>query len=574
MEADLTPVSFHSETDQKSGGVSIIGHRDGDQFVLTRTSHGVKREASIDLSENPIFVVALPRFLANTSDNTDNIKVRVINADSLSASWWSCTRSGDDQKGVVEWTIANADSGSVITRISLRDGQRIGERAEQPSRVIKPATAADAKNLTPWVNSGRDILMFQVNQPIAIPENLTSLTVQLQWRNIPIDQFKLEDARQKLGSHSAEDGQHHATIQVLPYDQDATTLESVPVTTLDTALGTSTYIQPNHANVVEHANKWAGESEDQLAVVKALAKELNLYLLGSEIVAETLSGPEVLEAKCGKCSEYATCFASLARAKNIPTRIALGERMMGGKWIGHMWNEVFIAHDEQPDIESKRGHWITVDATTNEVGHAPGLLKFIHGPTVQSTQALRFELTKSLDIKITDFDEQAPSNDWTTGVDGDRYTNAEFSFRVTAPKGPWKFKPGNKPGPAIIRIKNMDDEKVQLHSVAVGVPSIVTPLVMVSARDAQFRLRYKDYKVHENADTTVGGRTWRKFQFSHTVPDKDAEDKSATFTMKTTEFIHVDGAVAYLINLICDEERHDKHYEDLESVIESFETAE
>ena len=46
---------------------------------------------------------------------------------------------------------------------------------------------------------------------------------------------------------------------------------------------------------------------------------------GGTLIPETLSGPEVLQCRNGKCSEFSTLFASLARSLGIPTRIVLGD---------------------------------------------------------------------------------------------------------------------------------------------------------------------------------------------------------------------------------------------------------
>jgi hypothetical protein len=109
------------------------------------------------------------------------------------------------------------------------------------------------------------------------------------------------------------------------------------------------------------------------------------------MIAETLSGPEVLQSKQGKCSEYTTLFASLARSLGIPTRVVFGERMVGGHWVGHVWCEVYA------------GRWITVDANAGEVGGSMALLKFGHSDTVLGNQPLRWALTESLDISIDGF---------------------------------------------------------------------------------------------------------------------------------------------------------------------------
>ena len=126
------------------------------------------------------------------------------------------------------------------------------------------------------------------------------------------------------------------------------------------------------------------------------------------MIAETLTGPEVLACRKGKCSEYSTLFASLARAVGIPTRIALGERMMPGQWGGHMWNEVYV------------GRWIPVDASVNEVGTSFALVKLIDHESVEGTQPLRRALPASFGIAIKDHRSKASSlaGKFKTGIAG------------------------------------------------------------------------------------------------------------------------------------------------------------
>jgi transglutaminase-like putative cysteine protease len=113
--------------------------------------------------------------------------------------------------------------------------------------------------------------------------------------------------------------------------------------------------------------------------------------IGTEYIAETLSGPEVLKRKRGKCVEFSTLFASLARAAGIPTRVAFGESLSGYNWVGHMWCEVWL------------GEWTAVDAAAGTFVESPSHIKFVHSPTVMGTQKIRWKLVDNLGIEILTF---------------------------------------------------------------------------------------------------------------------------------------------------------------------------
>ena len=85
-------------------------------------------------------------------------------------------------------------------------------------------------------------------------------------------------------------------------------------------LGESRYIKPHDEKVVALAREVTRGKADALEAVKALSAWMGKNIEPS-LIAETLTGPEVLACRKGKCSEFATLFASLARAAGIPTRI-------------------------------------------------------------------------------------------------------------------------------------------------------------------------------------------------------------------------------------------------------------
>ena len=143
--------------------------------------------------------------------------------------------------------------------------------------------------------------------------------------------------------------------------------------------------------------KLAEIQEDEENDPPRLVQKLLLWVyqnVKAEYTAETLTGPQVLERKRGKCSEYTTLFASLARAAGIPTRIAFGEATTGTVWVGHLWCEVWL------------GDWVAVDAAAGIFVKSPSHLKFIDSPTLKGTQSIRWRLVDNLSIEILNFKEE------------------------------------------------------------------------------------------------------------------------------------------------------------------------
>lgn len=85
----------------------------------------------------------------------------------------------------------------------------------------------------------------------------------------------------------------------------------------------------------------------------AKGAEFNKYYLQQKTAVETL-----LNRK-GVCDEFANLATALLRAKNIPTRLAIGITFDGLAWGNHAWIEVY---------NEKQNEWIPSDPTFREAG--------------------------------------------------------------------------------------------------------------------------------------------------------------------------------------------------------------
>ena len=125
-------------------------------------------------------------------------------------------------------------------------------------------------------------------------------------------------------------------------------------------------VQCDDPRIVALARKAAGERTDPWEVAVALEKFAHDYITGRNYSKAFSTAVEVAESREGACTQHAVLLAALARARKIPTRVAVGlvytESTPG--FAFHMWNEVWIAN-----------RWIPLDPTRGEGGIGAAYLK-------------------------------------------------------------------------------------------------------------------------------------------------------------------------------------------------------
>jgi len=424
-----------------------------------------------------------------------------------------------------------------------------------PRFHLERCAADKARDIQHLKADGRYALMFPLDKSIPDPYLVKGLTVRLKWDGVPLAKLNLEDSRQHVVSHSEKDGHCEAIVKigprVVPSSQPAYPISGPQFAPY---LAETDYIMPHDARVAETARKITKDSKTALAAVEALSKWISENVHAS-LIAETLTGAEVLAYRKGKCSEYAIVFASLARSVGIPTRIVLGMRMIGGPYCGHMWNEAYV------------GEWIPVDTAVNEVGGSCALLKLTHSDSVMGTQEVRWGLTDSLEVAVVQA-ETRPSpleGRYTTGVEGQVYTNADHSCRFTAPAG-WKFKDASKPSITMLRlVVPGEGQKVQVHIVLFGVPETLTPKSIIDSRLGMAKARSGELTVVSDKPCEVNGDP------GHSIQYRRPSAKNKGETNKTTEVVWRHGASMFLLTMIAEESLHEKYAKAYADLLASYE---
>ncbi|HMQ21224.1 MAG TPA: transglutaminase-like domain-containing protein, partial [Planctomycetota bacterium] len=430
-------------------------------------------------------------------------------------------------------------------------------RADLPPLVLRrPSERTSTDDLAYRVMTGREVLTFRVDKPIGLLDRVQKLSVKLEWKDPPLAELQLEDARQRLVSHSHTNGQHVALVEVSQPAEKAHSEVILPVTdpTFAAYLAETIYVKPRHPAILAAARAaLAGETKAE-AAVNLLSKWVHDHIEG-QLVAGTLSGPEVLTAKRGKCTEYATLFASLARAVGIPTRMALGERLMGESWMGHMWNEAWV------------GRWVTVDASVNEVDHSLALLKFVHSDTVMGTQSARWKLTKSLAISIDEIERVTSDLEqrYQTGLVDGTYTNSDFACRISAVGEGWQVKDQSQDGVVTVAFRHEKAPSAFFHFVAFAVPEGTKPKAILDARKPMFTKNYRDFELLESKSSQISDSAAQMWRF------RGKPKTNAELTNGHTEYVWIRGSRGFLMNMITLDKNSDADRAYLDALLASFE---
>gem|GEM_PF-2257971 len=503
------PVSLELTRRASSGETRIKGGlRDG-LFEVVRQSQGVEHRERFKPGAGELLEACLEDWLADRPEEFKEGEVTVV-ADETGERKSVRVSRLETQGSETTWLVDHGKLDGEQRLVIGAGGLVRSNSADDPGDRVERCTAEEAKDLKPRKLEGKEMLAFPLNQDLGVPERLESLVVELRWKGIPLDQFRLADARQQLKEHTEAEGEHRTLVSIEP-SKPVTNAPRIPIDAPEFApyLGRSQFIEPEHPQIVSTARQAvAGKEHNALEAARALSTWVSKYI-EPVMIAETLSGPEVLACRKGKCSEYSTLFASLARSVGIPTRIVLGERMSGNQWIGHMWNEVYV------------GEWVTVDSSVDEVGTSFSLLKLIDAPTVEGTQPLRRKLPSSLALKVESFRKQEgplrEGRKLQTGIEGKVYTNADLLCRLTTPEGGWSIEDKSGPGAVLLRLRppGQPSDEVQLHFVAFPLPPAIPPQLLLKARRASYQSRLKSFEVRVDEATRVNGLAGHQLEFSH-----------------------------------------------------------
>ena len=288
---------------------------------------------------------------------------------------------------------------SVKERITMNmfideKGKVKGIQFEELKTNAKLTSANVARDID-YLPTDNSLTMTLKGQP-TIPNVYTvnTATVQVSWENIPFEDFKFEDNRQKVVTNNNEAATFTTVLEFnTPSFPEKMKLSKKLDDSLSPYLKDTEYIIPSSALIKEQLLEIKGRESD----ASQLVHDILLWVFGnvkSTHIVDNLTGPEVLERRIGKCTEYTSLFASLSRAAGIPTKVVFGEVQNGDIWMGHMWCEVWL------------GEWMAVDPSAGVFVRSPSHLKLFESKDLGKILKMRWQLADNLSIKILSYNHR------------------------------------------------------------------------------------------------------------------------------------------------------------------------
>ena len=131
-------------------------------------------------------------------------------------------------------------------------------------------------------------------------------------------------------------------------------------------LSPTDYLQVNDSRVQDHARRAAAGNTDPGTIAIRMEEYVQKNLKKKNFSTALASAAEVAKNMEGDCTEHACLLAAMLRAKNIPSRVAVGLVYAEpyAAFAGHMWTEAWLG-----------GQWVPLDATLGKGGIGVGHIK-------------------------------------------------------------------------------------------------------------------------------------------------------------------------------------------------------
>jgi hypothetical protein len=262
-------------------------------------------------------------------------------------------------------------------------GLRVAFWLDDNGKVIKEETAAgfvllaEPKFKAMAIEGSADDLLAAVAVDYLgrLPDLAASRQVRYQLGLPEGGVFDLDGGRQRLVGDTVT-VRHEGTTGLGACGTDPDDLASTP------------YVQSAAPAISELAAEITGPHQEPLARLRALATWVHDHLDKRPVIGlpDALT---TLASRQGDCNEHAVLLAALARAAQLPTRIAAGVMLHEGRFYYHAWNEVCLPQG-----------WLSVDSSRNQLPADLSHIRFVVGGTAEQ---LRIgSLLGNLEITVLD----------------------------------------------------------------------------------------------------------------------------------------------------------------------------
>lgn len=360
----------------ESGNIEVVMHTAGEEMPFTLPvgnklllSGGLGLSSATLPSLQPGEVVYLDSFDPATM-SLGKAKLEALRKETL-------TVSGHP----VETTLIETTISGIVTRAWVSADEEI-IRAETPlGLIIKKISPEDL--FREREQDDPEILRNTLTirpQGLKIPDQLERLTLRISGLSevltLPEDSRQYRDGEfwvfERQGGEMMADQEPFSAAESEEY------------------LAPDMFIQSNHPRVKAMAESIAGDTEDPWIAAVQLHDWVYEHI-EKEHILSVPSALEVLDQRRGDCNEHAVLYVALARALQIPARIA----------IGLAWSEDLQAFGYHAWPEVYAGQWMALDPTFGERNASPTHIKFFTGSIDQWARLISFVGKIDLEVVAT-----------------------------------------------------------------------------------------------------------------------------------------------------------------------------
>ena len=527
VDTDFLPVSFNQYFKSQIKNIHISGRYTDSLMQLTvEDEEGEVRESMMPFQDTYFDVVLADLILKMEDEKIFNLRIFSPTDLKIDSIYVEVTRSDTKE---LEATVTD-----ILTMKYLIDRQGWVKQIQFVELNIREylTDSEDAQDIT-YLNTA-DGLTLTVKNKRSFPNvyKVNEAQIQLKWRDIPFDEFNLEDNRQKVMKKTLTKDNYEVILEIkkaTPASKGIT----VPIVDEKFApfLKNTEYIQPGEFTIHQKMIEIQKNERDAFILVQNILSWISDNIT-VDIIAETLTGPEVLKERRGKCSEYAILFASLARAAGIPVKVVLGQVISGNLWIGHMWNEVWL------------GEWMAVDPTAGIFVSGPSHVKLVDSHIVMGTQRVRMKLVDNLSIEILDYKEKETEiiTEIKTGIFDNTYYNKAFACKISTPDTTWILDETADAGHTSITLKPQNTDSVTSALVLFAVPPGMSAKAILDGRLNALAGMFKNFRKIEEGEIEIAGH-----KIPRVVYQADyQQDTNDQLTLISENCLLVEGANGYL----------------------------
>lgn len=304
-------------------------------------------------------------------DTFDPVMMKVSRARIVAKDYETLVLSGEP----VEALLLETSIGTFTTRAWVNDSGEVLQADTPLGLTLRKISPDEAVTALEGKQSGGDL----VQRVAIVPEGLQPFegarSMLIEMSGVDVETIPTGDAGQKREGAAFR----IAPTPPVPGEKGEAENDSAA---LDGYLASDPFISADHPRILEQAREIVGDETDPWK--QALL--LNNWLFESIEKIPVISVPvalDVLRTLQGDCNEHAVLFTALARALEIPTRVAIG--LVWSDELGafgyHAWPEVFYFEDAR---------WIPLDPTLGQSVADATHIKLLNGGVERWAQLLPF----------------------------------------------------------------------------------------------------------------------------------------------------------------------------------------